>query len=68
MNETRFRELMRQAIGVETVQPWLAGEIRTRLVISTELRKARRLVPLAAVVAGLTLVVLAFVLPRLIAH
>jgi len=65
MDESRFRALMHDAIGEESMQPWLPAAVRSRLTTPTrEIRRGRWIYVIAA--ALVILIVAGFVVPRLL--
>src|SRR5437868_14874793 len=67
MDETRFRALMREAIGEEPTPPWRGGRVRSKVVAPIDRRPQARLFYLAAV-ALVALAVVGFGVTQLIAN
>jgi hypothetical protein len=65
MDEARFRALIREAIGEESMRPWLASAVRTRLAAREPARRDLRLV-YAAMAAVVALLAAALVVPQLV--
>ena len=65
MDESRFRDLMREAIGDESMQPWLAAAIRDRVAAR---RPTSSRLPWLIAAALLVVVVAALLVPQLTAN
>ncbi len=67
MDESRFRDLMREAIGDEPMPPWLASAVRSRLAAREPARRDFRLVyAAAAAVVVVALLAAGLIVPQLL--